>query len=232
MTIIYDLKQVVKMMPLLRSFAKNTYSLMGEDIIVLDFFNGGKVEGVYVDIGSGHPKWGSNTFLLYRCGWNGLLVDPIRKNIRMSKLLRKRDHSICAGVGSSQNQLAFYELEPYEFSTFDKKIAESRISRKEAKLSGLYQVPIFDFGSLPMIKELDFSKPSFLNIDAEGFDLDILRTIDFEKYSFNLICVEEWKSPLEGYTHIRDFMETNEYRLIARLGTSSFYSKVQRIEKA
>lgn len=232
MTLTYELKQIVKMMPLVRLFAKKTYSLMGEDIIVLDFFNGGKIKGIYVDIGSGHPKWGSNTFLLYRCGWKGLLVDPIRKNIQMSKLLRKRDYSICAGVGSFQNQLTFYELEPYEFSTFDEKIAESRISTKKAKLSGLYQVPIFDFGNLPMIKHLDFSKPSFLNIDAEGFDLDILRMIDFERYPFNLICVEEWKSPLEGYTHLEELMEKNGYRLIARLGTSSFYSQVRSFENA
>ena len=227
MSYFYQLKQIVKLLPFMRPFVKKSFALMGEDNVVVDFFNGASVKGNYVDIGSGHPCWGSNTYLLYKKGWHGLLVDPIKTNIRMSKFLRGRDISICAGVGNQQHELIFFELEPYEFSTFDKKIAENRIGDSKARLVGKYLVPILKYENLPVIAEINFSQPTFLNIDAEGFDLNILKMINFETYPFALICVEEWEGPLEGNTQVLDLLARYSYRLIARLGTSSLYSKAR-----
>ena len=221
----YQLKQIVKLIPYVRPFVRKSFSLMGEDNVVADFFSSAGVKGNYIDIGSGHPCWGSNTYLLYKRGWTGLLVDPIQTNIRMSKYLRRRDVSICAGVGNQQNELLFFQLEPYEFSTFDEETVKNRISDRQIRVVGKYSVPIIEFGNLPLIRELDFSMPTFLNIDTEGFDFDILKMINLETYPFALICIEEWESPLEGNTKVQDFLAKYRYRLIARLGTSSLYSK-------
>ena len=51
--------------------------------------------------------------------------------------------------------------------------------------------------------------------------------INFETYPFALICVEEWEGPLEGNTQVLDLLARYSYRLIARLGTSSLYSKAR-----
>jgi Methyltransferase FkbM domain len=223
----YQLKQFVKLIPYVRPFVRKSFSLMGEDNVIADFFSSAVAKGTYIDIGSGHPCWGSNTYLLYQRGWTGLLVDPIHNNIRMSKFLRRRDISICAGVGNQPNQLLFFELEPYEFSTFDEEIAMNRITDGHIRIVGRYSVPILEFENLPVIREIDFSRPTFLNIDTEGFDLNILKMINLETFPFALICIEEWESPLEGNTKVQDFLEKYRYRLIARLGTSSLYSKVR-----
>lgn len=227
----YQLKQIVKLVPFIRPFFKKSFSITGEDNVVLDFFNGAAVKGSYVDIGSGHPCWGSNTYLLYKRGWTGLLVDPIKTNIKMSKYLRGRDISICAGVGNQGSELLFFELEPYEFSTFDEKIAGNLVADKKARLVGEYPVRILEFTNLPVISDLNFSKPTFLNVDTEGFDLNILKMINFETYPFALICVEEWKSPLEGNTQVQSLLASYNYRLIARLGTSSLYAKTRGYTK-
>jgi hypothetical protein len=223
----YQLKQIVKLIPYVRPFVRKSFSLMGEDNVVADFFSSAGVKGNYIDIGSGHPCWGSNTYLLYKRGWTGLLVDPIQTNIRMSKYLRRRDVSICAGVGNQPNELLFFELEPYEFSTFDEETAKNRINDGKIRMVDKYSVPILEFGNLPVIRELNFSKPTFLNIDTEGLDLTILKMINLETYPFALICIEEWESPLEGNTKVQDFLAQYRYRLIARLGTSSLYSKAR-----
>lgn len=221
----YQLKQVFKLLPYIRPFIKRTFSLMGEDNVILDFFVDLHVKGNYVDIGSGHPSWGSNTFLLYKKGWTGLLVDPIATNIRLSRRIRRKDIAICAGVGVEPKDMLFFELEPYEYSTFDEEIALNRINASQANLVSSYLVPILSFADLPLIHELDFTGPTFLNIDAEGFDLKILRTINFEIFPFALICVEEWESPLDGNTKTQNYLAEYGYRLIARLGTSSMYAK-------
>ena len=48
-------------------FPKKTYSLLGEDTIINNFFK--KNNGIYVDIGCYHPLQGNNTYLLYKRGW-------------------------------------------------------------------------------------------------------------------------------------------------------------------
>lgn len=51
------------------------YSEAYQDIFVLTMLNG-KKNGTYVEIGSGHPTYGNNTFLLEKdFGWNGVSLD-------------------------------------------------------------------------------------------------------------------------------------------------------------
>ena len=56
-----------------------SFSQCAEDMIARSLID--TSAGRYVDIGSGHPVRGSNTYSLYRQGWSGLLVDPLRTNI-------------------------------------------------------------------------------------------------------------------------------------------------------
>ena len=65
--------------------------------------------GSYLDIGSGRPVSGSNTYRLYKLGWSGILVDPIRTNFLLSKTVRPRDKSFNSLVGPS-GSTSFYEF--------------------------------------------------------------------------------------------------------------------------
>ena len=53
---------------------KKQYSCFGEDLFVKDFFQNDN-EGYYVDVGSYHPFFWNNTYLLYKKNWNGINID-------------------------------------------------------------------------------------------------------------------------------------------------------------
>ena len=64
----------------------------------------------------------------------------------------------------------------------------------------------------------------FLNIDLEGHDYNVLRTIDFNKFNPKLICVEILKGHNKDY--IFDYMKKNNFVLIKNLGPSFFFEKI------
>ncbi len=163
-----------------KSFIKRkTYSQWGEDLIIEKYFEN-KI-GKYVDIGCFHPIRHSNTCLLYNKGWSGTNIDLNPTSIELFNIVRKGDNNILATLSDEANKEVniFFEhnfspinsLHLKNFSSDKKRYFKKRVLTK--KFSDLVN---FNF--------------DFLNIDCEGEDLNILKTIDFKKFTPNLICVE------------------------------------------
>ena len=57
----------------LSNISTKSYSQYGEDLIICNYFR--EIQGNYLDIGCYHPKGISNTHLLHKKGWEGVVVD-------------------------------------------------------------------------------------------------------------------------------------------------------------
>lgn len=203
----------------LKSFKRIDFSQFGENEVIDSLI---PPKGVYLDIGSGRPVSGSNTFRLYKQGWHGVLADPIRANIVSSRLLRKRDFVFQCVVGTDSTNI-FYELFPYEYSTLSQETAESLIKNGSASL--IQQYPIRGILASTLFKKLPSKTFSFMNIDAEGFDYRVLTSLNLEENRPNLICIEEWSWSSSEKTEIRLLLEQYGYSFITRAGVSNFYSR-------
>ncbi len=84
-------------------FPKKTYSMYGEDLIIQNFFKK-KTKGFYVDIGCYHPLDGSNTFLLYKKGWNGINVDLNKISIDLFNKARKKDENFNLAISNKKKK--------------------------------------------------------------------------------------------------------------------------------
>lgn len=219
----YRFKQIIKAFPFVRSLLKTSYSLSGEDIVVSQYFKG--KPGTYLDIGSGHPIWCSNTYLLYKRGWKGILVDPIKFNGSLSTIRRRRDKVIWAAVSDASEILKFHQMVPYEYSTFDLNVAERLTKAGEALLVETQEITMVQFNEIEGVNIIDFAQPTFLNIDAENWDYRILKSIDFKAFPFEVVCVEDFNNPLEQISPIGRLMKINGYSMIAHMGTSSIYAR-------
>ena len=62
----------------LRLLPKKFYGQSAEDAILQILLP--ERNGVYIDIGCGNPIKTSNTFVFYKRGWKGVVVDPISLN--------------------------------------------------------------------------------------------------------------------------------------------------------
>lgn len=186
---------------------KKSYSQYGEDIALGHLLNL-KEEGFYVDVGCFHPKKYNNTYHLYKNGWRGINIDLDEIKIQAFNILRRKDRNICTAISNNPKEkidiysFGFYTL----INTLDKATAEKRSDyvKKTVKNSTLSRIL-----SEEQIKRIDV-----LSVDAEGADLEVLKSIDFQKCDIDIIIVELHESFLE------DILKSQLYKFLISLGYS------------
>ena len=143
---------------------KKTYSMDGEDLVILDYFKN-KKKGFYIDVGCYHPLHRNNTYLLYKKGWQGINIDIHKFSIELFNHLRPGDLNYNLAV-SNKNELIdmYFQKELSQLSTIEqdqaKKVFQGGI--KEKKIQAYTLDKILDFS------KLENKKIDLLDIDVEG----------------------------------------------------------------
>ncbi len=205
----------------LRVWPRRYYSQTGEDLILRNYLP--EKVGTYVDIGAGRPISGSNTYFLYKRGWRGVCVDPLKSNTKLFRVLRPRDQVLEILISDIRGSVPFWEFEPYEYSTADSNVAEKLKLREGVRLLQYSSRECWPLSELaPAATPLD---ASCLSIDVEGLDLAVLNSNDWSKYTPRVVCVEEWDSRLNGFeqSEIHLYMTDQGYKRKAWTGLSSIY---------
>ncbi len=170
-----------------RCFLKRqSYAMDGEDMEISKYFKN-KKNGFYVDVGAYHPIERNNTMLLYEQGWEGINIDISNFSIQLFNHLRPRDINLNLAISGNEGDIEMY---------FQKKLSQlSTIKKNQAKRSFQGEVKTQKIFSKTLTSVLDSSKfkerkIDLLDIDVEGADIDVLESLDFERYSPELVCVE------------------------------------------
>ena len=153
-----------------------SWSQGGEDLALLAVLETEK-PGIYLDIGAHHPSRFSVTRHLYQRGWHGVNVDANKELIDQFNRIRKRDINICIAVGT-EPRYKFTIFEEPALSTLDaewrnKFVSENNPISRTVEIEGRTLRSILD----------DFdahNSVDLLSIDAEGSDLQVLQSIEFE----------------------------------------------------
>jgi FkbM family methyltransferase len=170
-----------------------SFAQCGEDRVAASLFELLKIDKPsYLDIGAYEPIIGSNTYLFYRRGARGVLVEPNVDCIPRLKSRRPRDTVLNVGVGIWEDRAAdFYRLTAPQLNTFDKEEAERIIRDSNGK------VALREVVKMPLVPVNDIVAEHFggggapvLSIDVEGLDYPILKTLDFAKFRPKVICAE------------------------------------------
>ena len=211
---------LLKLIPFSHFFKNLSYSQKFEDQLILSLV--GDKKGSYIDVGSGLPCFGSNTYLLYRRGWSGILIDPIPRNIRLAKFFRSRDISLNIGVGEKKAELLFYNLDPYVLSSFDETIANERLLQGFAKLKYVASIPVLPLSEI--LENRVLRDPLVISIDTEGFEMQVLKGIDWSSLNPAIICIEEFDNPINSDTDVKQFLLSHGFKLTFYTGLSSIYT--------
>ena len=191
---------------------KKTYSQFGEDLIINNFF--GEFIGKYVDIGCYHPIKYSNTALLHKKGWTGVNIDLNETSINLFNACRKNDLNIVACLSDKRKKVSVYM--DSEFSALNSIYSDNSKIFKFKKYKKL-TMKTKTFSDL-VDKNFDF-----LNIDCEGNDYKILKTINLKKYTPKLINVEVSKTDKKK---IYRYLNSYGYRLLSKSSLSHIFKKV------
>jgi FkbM family methyltransferase len=202
--------------------SKRIYSQFGEDAVLLHLVGGRKApKGFYVDVGCHHPRKGSNTYLFYRMGWRGVLVDLEEAKVLACRLLRPGDEAVLAAVSDREEDVEIRA--PEAFSVLASIKADAVPGAKVVgRIRTRTLTDILDksrFAGTPI---------DLLNVDVEGVDLQVLRGLDFARYRPRIVVVESWDQDLEkvlaGEMHA--LLRERGYELAAWVGLSLVYKRI------
>lgn len=201
---------------------RRTYSQYGEDIFLAELLP--EPEGIYVDVGAFHPKYGSNTYQLWRRGWRGINIDVDSYKLKQFSRFRPGDINVQAAVSNENGQRVFYSqaggsygsmssLEP-EFAAdrgkrLGREVVEQQVSvvtLNELLATHLTTANRFPSGTIDL-----------LSMDVEGHEMAVLQGLDLDHYRPKVICVEIHAEDLHDLQRQPVFRHLQEhgYRLYA-----------------
>lgn len=185
-----------------------SYSQFNEDLII-DLLFKSKTNGFYLDVGANDPSFCNNTKRFYDKGWSGINIEPGKDAFERLCVCRPRDTNLNIGMGFAKGTLTFYQIiENSQLSTFDKKLATTTAAKfgltvEEIEIAIWQLVDVFEH--YVMDKQVDF-----MSVDAEGLDLEVLQSNDWDRFRPTFVIVEIDK----GYRDIVGYMKYCNYILI------------------
>ena len=176
---------------------KKSYSQFAEDLILKEIF--GNFVGKYVDIGCFHPIKYNNTVLLHKNGWTGTNIDLNQKSIDLFNACRSGDRNIVACLSDKIEIIDIYM--DTEFSALNSIYSENF---NNFEIKNYKKVKL----ETKLFKNLINNNFDFLNIDCEGNDYKILKSIDLNSFTPKVIIIEvnqHNKEKIYGYLNINGY---------------------------
>jgi FkbM family methyltransferase len=218
------IKSYLKFLYFLLFRRPKTFSQTGEDRIV-EFYLGKQPKGFYVDIGANDPVYLNNTYLFYKKGWRGICLEPNASKCRLIRLMRPRDTVLNMGVGEKAGQMEFYIFDPDTVSTF----SASETKKFQAlgyRLKAQVAVPVKPLSEI-FTQYTGGQSIDLLSVDTEGFDFQVLKSNDWNKFRPKMVIVEVVEHHGTSGTRINsqfdDFMDTVQYIKLADTNINAIY---------
>lgn len=207
----------------LRSLARGSFSQHGEDLFVREYFADRKRPGNYIDVGAGHPFILSNTYILYRSGWRGLILEPIARLIAKHERLRPEDVHLQCAVSDYKGSTLFFEMEPHHLSTCDPKEVDRLLRRRAAVLVKIHRVNVVTLAET-CDKYLPSGQLDLLSVDTEGLELQVLQGLDWKAVRPELIICE-FSTTTHSSEAVASFLGGKGYRRLRTLGCNSIWGR-------
>ena len=157
----------------------------GEDLLFAELF---PASGFYVDIGAHHPDRYSVTKLLYKRGWNGLNVDASPGFKTLFDMRRPRDTNVESLVGSPRTEV-FYEFSESALSTLNAARA-NQLQQLGWQLRSQRNVEVRGLNILLQENIPPETRIDLLSIDVEGEELNLLSTLDWDRWDVQKCLIE------------------------------------------
>ncbi len=163
--------------------------------------------GFYVELGANDGILQSNTkFFEQYLNWTGILIEPGKKIFEKLKINRPNNILINKCMVSND----------YKYNTIKGDFSEGCLmsSVNGERLQDNQTVEIIEVACSTLEKEFDENKVekiNFLSLDVEGYELEVLKGINLQKYKPTYMLIEIYT---KDYDNIVSFLEKNEYELV------------------
>lgn len=184
-------------------------------------------QGFYIDIGANAPVFYSNTYWFYLRGWRGINIDAAPGTMTAFNRFRPRDINIEALVSDQEAEVTFHYWEtPFPANTASAEWARviARQYGREPRQITMRSRRLDNLLDEHLSPDQDIS---FMSVDTEGHDLEVLRSNDWERFRPELVLVEDYmfdpgKSPT---SEVHEFMKSVAYDVYAWIRPTVVYRR-------
>ena len=208
-------------------FLKNG-TQFGEDKYILSLFDK-NFKGNFLDIGCYHPTKHNNTYQIYKKGWSGINIDLNPLTIELFNFMRPKDININIGISDSDSEEKLYFIDELNTqNTLDENHLNFLKDHHNIKNHEIIEKKIKTKNLDIILDRYKFYNIDFMNLDIEGHELKVLKTINFKKILIRYLCIEmieHNKRSLENNKEIKDLLDGNNYKLIKNFHYNYIYKK-------
>ena len=190
----------------------SSYSQLGQDLEIINFYDH-KKNGFFIEIGASDGIQLSNTYLLEKeYEWIGICAEPIPS--KFEELSKNRPNALCcsdAVYNESGKEVVFDIANNDDMLSGISDNIDCHINFVNSNKKTIL-VKTITFNDLLH----KYNAPLFidyLSLDTEGSEYEILKSVDFQKYTFGLIDVEHnYVEPRRSM--IKELLTSNGYEYI------------------
>jgi len=159
--------------------------------------------GIFIEVGAYDGVIQSNTKLLEECyGWSGILIEPSKETFEILNKNRPSSFCIQCALGS------FEEDNTFVWGDFDggpmSSVNGNRLNRDAEQMVLMRSLQ-------SILDEMKFHHINFFSLDVEGYELNVLLGIDFNKTIFDYLLIEIQDDQFDDIVRLLDI---NEYELV------------------
>jgi hypothetical protein len=208
-----------------KKFLKNS-SQFGEDKFILDLFDK-DYRGKYLDLGCYHPTRHSNTHILYQSGWTGINIDLNPLTIELFNFMRPKDINYNIGISNSEEEKELYFINEFNTqNTLDKNQLNFLKNHHNVKDREILKTKLKTKKLETILLDNNFHNIDFFNIDIEGHELEVIESINFDKFKFKYICIEMIQHneiSVNRSKKIKDILNNNDFIIVKKFEFNYIY---------
>jgi len=179
---------------------RSGFSQFGEDASVASYLRAmGRTCSSYIDIGANDPVSHSNSYLFYRDGGRGTLVEANPEIARRLRRKRPRDSVVnVAVVPEGSGVIDLHVMDMDGLSTVSAEWRNSIARQAAANTVKVVQVSVMAINDL-LSANVGSEPIDFASLDIEGLDYDVLSAWDFDRWRPYLYCAETAEVSIDNY---------------------------------
>jgi FkbM family methyltransferase len=206
---------------------RESYSQAAEDLIAALFLP--RIDGIrYIDVGCYLPVYVSNTYFFYKRGGEGVCIDPNPDIAATFIAERPRDTFVNCGVAQEPGELTYHRFSHPVFNTFSEARRDSVVETGRSVIESLKIPvrPLTDILREARWRERYGPTADLLTVDTEGFEEQVIASLDFDYVRPALIILEMCAKATKPSFH-RAVLRLTEagYDRCAQTGRDMFFVK-------
>lgn len=201
----------------IEEYGLESFSQEGEDMILNRIFTN-RENGFYIDIGAHHPQRFSNTYFFYKKGWRGINIDATPGSMKEFEILRPKDTNLELGVSDKNEKLTYYLFNEPALNTFSRIEAKKKDKLPHYRIINELEIETYPLSGILMKHSKPGQKIDFLNIDVEGLDFKVLKSLNMGFHRPEIILIEALNTNLEQVleNEIFYYLSQQGYKLLAK----------------